>query len=129
MQLNQEDNTLFYNGYNYDEGSYCQSVLDASSLDKGDHYRLSDVNVIKLLHDHGANAKEWQEDWGGETIFYKGKKIDKMNPEPGDFYFHKVESVSGNRSCLFKNSTGGWHGVKEVNAPVDRQICNVVILK
>ena len=73
--------------------------------------------------------KEWQEDWGGETIFYKGKKIDKMNPEPGDFYFHKVESVSGNRSCLFKNSTGGWHGVKEVNAPVDRQICNVVILK
>ena len=62
MQLNQEDNTLFYNGYNYDEGSYCQSVLDASTLEKGDHYRLSDVNVIKLLHDHGADAKEWQQD-------------------------------------------------------------------
>ena len=57
-----EDNTLFHNGYNYDEGSYCQSVLDASSLDIEDHYVLSDVNVIKLLHDHGASVTEWKED-------------------------------------------------------------------
>ena len=31
------------------ESPYCQSVLDASVLDKNDHYVLSDTNVIKLL--------------------------------------------------------------------------------
>ena len=60
--LDQEDNLLFHNGYNYDEGSYCQSVLDASTIDDSKHYVLSDVNVIKLLHDHGADVNEWKED-------------------------------------------------------------------
>ena len=65
MQLqkyNEEDNTLFYNHWNYDEGSYCQSVLDASTIDNDKHYVLSDVNVTKLLHDHGASVDEWKED-------------------------------------------------------------------
>ena len=61
MQLT-EENVLFHNGYNYDEGSYCQSVLDASSVNDNKRYVLSDVNVIKLLHDHGADVNEWQED-------------------------------------------------------------------
>ncbi len=56
------DNILFHNGYNYDEGSYCSSVLDASTIDNNKHYVLSDVNVIKLLHDHGADVNEWKED-------------------------------------------------------------------
>ena len=46
----------------YDEPSYCQSVLDASTIDNNKHYVLSDVNVIKLLHDHGADVNEWKED-------------------------------------------------------------------
>ena len=62
MQLNQEDNTLFYNGYNYDEGSYCQSVLDASTIDESNHYVLSNANLMKLLEDHGASYSEWKED-------------------------------------------------------------------
>ena len=55
--------TMNYN-YNTDyfEADYCQSVLDASSLDNNKHYVLSDVNVVKLLHDHGANVNEWKED-------------------------------------------------------------------
>ena len=57
-----EDNILYHDGNNYDEGSYCQSVLDASSIDKNKHYVLSDTNVIKLLHDHGADVNEWRED-------------------------------------------------------------------
>ena len=60
--LDQEDNMLFHDGYNYDEGSYCQSVLDASSIDDNKRYVLSDVNVTKLLHDHGASINEWKED-------------------------------------------------------------------
>ena len=73
--------------------------------------------------------KEWQEDWGGETIFYKGKKVDKMNPELEDFSFCKTEKVTGNRSCLFKNTEEGWHGVTQVKSSLDRQIFNLVILK
>ena len=58
-----DENLLFHNGYNYDEGAYCQSVLDASStINEGKRYVLSDKNVIKLLHDHGANVDEWKED-------------------------------------------------------------------
>ena len=57
-----EDNILYHDGNNYDEGSYCQSVIDAASLDIEDHYVLSDTNVIKLLHDHGADVNEWKAD-------------------------------------------------------------------
>ena len=53
--------SLFNSSYNFDESEYCQSVLDASSIDNK-RYVLSDVNVTKLLHDHGADVKEWQED-------------------------------------------------------------------
>ena len=53
--------SLFNSSYNFDESEYCQSVLDASSIDNK-RYVLSDVNVIKLLHDHGADVNEWQED-------------------------------------------------------------------
>ena len=59
---NKEDNILFHNGINYDEGSYCQSVLDASKIVDEKYYELSNVNVIKLLHDHGADESEWKED-------------------------------------------------------------------
>ena len=60
--LDQEDNMLFHDGYNFDEGSYCESVLNASKIDDNKHYVLSDKNVIKLLHDHGASVNEWKED-------------------------------------------------------------------
>ena len=72
---------------------------------------------------------EWTDLSGGKTIFYLGKKVNKMNPEPKDFKKSVTTSVIGNRSCLFKNVEDGWHGVTQVNSLVHRQICNVVILK
>ena len=57
-----EDGYYFNEADNDFESQYCQSVLDASSIDENKRYVLSDVNVIKLLHDHGADVKEWQED-------------------------------------------------------------------
>ena len=46
----------------YDEPSYCQSVVAASTVDNNKRYVLSDVNVTKLLHDHGDDVNEWKED-------------------------------------------------------------------
>ena len=57
-----EDGYYFNEADNDFDSQYCQSVLDASSIDENKRYVLSDVNVIKLLHDHGADVNEWQED-------------------------------------------------------------------
>ena len=46
----------------YFEQSYTNSVLLASKLDTSDRLVLSDTNVIKILHDHGADVNEWKED-------------------------------------------------------------------
>ena len=73
--------------------------------------------------------KEWEDGDGGKTIFYRGKKVNRMNPEPQDFEDAVTCSVIGNRSCLFKNTEEGWHGVTQVKSSLDRQIFNLVILK
>ena len=57
-----EDGYYFNEADNDYESQYCQSVLDASTIDNDKHYVLSDTNVIKLLHDHGADVNEWKED-------------------------------------------------------------------
>ena len=52
--------------YDYDEmyfeEGYVQSVIDASKYINSGYYELSNVNVVKLLHDHGANFDDWKED-------------------------------------------------------------------
>ena len=68
---------------------------------------------------------------GGKTIFFSGKNTDKMNPEANDFSSYiEIENV-GNRSCVFKNSSNGWHGVTKTvsDKNTHRQIFNIVILK
>lgn len=72
---------------------------------------------------------KWDNNCGGQTIFYKGKLVDKMNPEPEDFAQNVTYPNMGNVSLLFKNSENGWHGVTKVNTDLNRQIFNVVILK
>ena len=42
----------------------------------------------------------WTDEMGGKTIFYRDRKVDKMNPEPEDFEDYTTTSVIGNRSCL-----------------------------
>ena len=74
--------------------------------------------------------KGWKEEYGGSTIFYKGRRVDKMNPEPTDFEESKSYPTSGNTSLIFKNVKDGWHGITEVKTDnIHRQICNVLILK
>ena len=73
--------------------------------------------------------KDWTDEMGGKTIFYRGRKVSRMNPEPEEFEDSVTTNVIGNRSCLFKNAEEGWHGVTQVNSNVHRQICNVVLLK
>ena len=46
----------------YDEQGYCQSVLDACTVDTNNHYILSNANLMKLLEDHGASYSDWKED-------------------------------------------------------------------
>ena len=71
----------------------------------------------------------WNDSCGGQTIFYKGKLVENLNPEFSDFKEHVSYSNVGNTSLLFKNVEEGWHGVTEVNSDLNRQIFNVVILK
>ena len=42
------------------ESEYCNSVLDCTDYEGN----LSEGNVIKLLHDHGASYHEYAEDCG-----------------------------------------------------------------
>ena len=54
--------SLFNSSYNFDESEYCQSVLDACTIDTNNHYILSNANLMKLLGDHGASYSDWKED-------------------------------------------------------------------
>ena len=71
----------------------------------------------------------WEDKSGGNTIFYKDKLVESMNPEYTDFKNNVSYSNIGNTSLLFKNVKDGWHGVSKVNSNLYRQIFNVVILK
>ena len=71
----------------------------------------------------------WDDNCGGQTVFYKGKLVDQMNPEPKDFAHKQQYRNDGNTSLLFKNAEDGWHGVTEVTSQLNRQILNLVIMK
>lgn len=80
--------------------------------------------------------KGWKEEFGGKTVFYKDKKVEKLNPEPEDFENSLEISVIGNKSMIFKNVPYGWHGVTKVDLEsntdtsiMHRQILNVVLLR
>ena len=75
--------------------------------------------------------KSWESDNGGKTIFYNGKKVSKLNPEYNDFRESIEIDNIGKKSCLFKNSPNGWHGITPVKCDknIYRQIFNIVILK
>tara|TARA_R110002020_G_scaffold155663_2_gene336840 strand:+ start:4492 stop:5166 length:675 start_codon:yes stop_codon:yes gene_type:complete len=99
----------------------------AKGLDVSPHV---DSNGKYGSHLFYFTPKGWKEEYGGNTIFYKGKKIDAMNPEPEDFAESLYYPIIGNKSLLFKNTPIGWHGVKRINADgMHRQLFNVVILK
>ena len=98
-----------------------------SGLDVSPHVDSVGKYASHLLY---FMPEEWNDDNGGSTIFYSGKTIDRLNPEPTDFKQSVLYPVIGNSSLLFKNVPDGWHGITEVKANnMSRQLCNVVILK
>ena len=98
-----------------------------SGLDVSPHVDSIGKYASHLLY---FMPKGWKEEYGGSTIFYRGRKVNKMNPEPTDFEESKSYPTSGNTSLIFKNVPEGWHGITEVKTDnIDRQICNVLILK
>ena len=60
--VNKDGEIIFDYLTGYDEQGYCQSVLDACTIDTNNHYILSNANLLKLLEDHGASYSEWKED-------------------------------------------------------------------
>ena len=60
--VNKDGEIIFDYLNEYDEKGYCQSVLDACTIDKTNHFILSNANLMKLLGDHGASYSEWKED-------------------------------------------------------------------
>ncbi len=57
-----EDGYYFNEADNDYESQYCQSVLDCCTVDTKNQYIISNANLTKLLHDHGASYSEWKED-------------------------------------------------------------------
>ncbi len=60
--VNKDGEIIFDYLNEYDEQGYCQSVLNAATIDKTNHFVLSNANLMKLLGDHGASYSEWKED-------------------------------------------------------------------
>ena len=60
--VNKDGEIIFDYLTDYDEGSYCRSVIDACTIDTKNQYILSNANLMKLLEDHGASYSEWKED-------------------------------------------------------------------
>ncbi|OOZ39064.1 hypothetical protein BOW53_13090 [Solemya pervernicosa gill symbiont] len=73
--------------------------------------------------------KEWQREWGGETLLLSDKKIMENNPEFEDFGAVQAVEMLNNKSFLFKNCRDGWHGVRRLDCPEGayRRLFTVVI--
>ncbi len=66
MQLTKDNkaeiNSYFNQADNEYESQYCQSVLDACTVNTSNQYIISNANLLKLLEDHGASYSDWKED-------------------------------------------------------------------
>ena len=63
--------------------------------------------------------KDWQWDWGGETVILDDKgRIDAGNaPAFEDFDAEYPAETRDNRSLLFGRRGNSWHGVRRINCP------------
>ena len=75
--------------------------------------------------------KDWQENWGGETVILDdgGKLIRNSAPKFEDFQGATVSQAIGNYSLLFARKDHSWHGVRAIQCPDDslRKVFIVVI--
>lgn len=72
--------------------------------------------------------EDWQPEWQGSTLLLAGKRSTRMNPDFEDFNTVTETEFLGNRSVLFKNVPGAWHGVRKLRCPEDRhrRLFNVI---
>ena len=63
--------------------------------------------------------KDWQWDWGGETVILDDKgRIDADNaPAFEDFDAEYPAETRDNRSLIFGRRGNSWHGVRRINCP------------
>lgn len=66
--------------------------------------------------------KDWQADWGGETLILDdhGRFLADSAPKFEDFDKIMPAKAIGNSSLLFMRRERSWHGVKEIRCPPDR---------
>jgi hypothetical protein len=76
-------------------------------------------------------SDDWDDAWGGSTLFLSGKKTEAMNPEVSDFEQQYGFSIVNNKSMLFRNTPNAWHGVDRISCPPGkyRRIFNVIFEK
>jgi hypothetical protein len=70
---------------------------------------------------------DWAEEWGAMLVL-DDKHTAAMNPDFSDFGSETAVPIIGNRSFLFKNQPGAWHGVKTLPCPDGqyRRLFNVI---
>ncbi len=63
--------------------------------------------------------RDWQPDWGGETLILDdgGRFKYDMAPGFGDFERTMASEAIGNYSLLFGRKGNSWHGVREITCP------------
>ncbi|MCI0431761.1 MAG: hypothetical protein L0210_14620, partial [Rhodospirillales bacterium] len=75
--------------------------------------------------------KDWQPDWGGETLILddNGRFVPDSAPKFEDFDRIMPAKAIGNSSLLFMRREQSWHGVREIRCPPDhlRKVFIVVI--
>lgn len=74
-------------------------------------------------------SDDWSMAWGGETLVLCGKRTPTMNPDFDDFDRVIPVPCLDNRSFLFKNGPGAWHGVRAIRCPAGRyrRLFNVIL--
>ncbi len=77
------------------------------------------------------SPKEWQPEWGGETLVLDSeRKLSEFSaPELTEFKKSYATQFIGNYSLLFMKTAHSWHAVNEIQCPPDRirKIFTVVI--
>jgi hypothetical protein len=73
--------------------------------------------------------QDWNQSWGGQTLFFDGLKSDIENPGIEDFDVHIPAPNINNKSLLFRNTDNAWHGVYELANPEGtyRRLFNVIV--
>jgi hypothetical protein len=113
--------------------SWLQRLFKVSSLELTFHWHYTPNGCsvsphCDAKHKLGSHIfyfnteKDWQESWGGETVILDDEgRFDRQSaPKFEDFKQASVSRAIGNYSLLFARKGNSWHGVREIQCPIDR---------